>query len=56
MSLDWIALAFYAVVCGALGVVAPRIGGFPWRLGVGALVGIVAASLLPVIKGMMGPY
>ena len=49
-----ISLAFYAVVCGALSVVAPNLGGFVPRLAVGAVVGIVAALVLPFLRGMMG--
>ena len=52
--MDWIALAFYAAVCGTLGIVAPKLGGLPWRLGIGAAVGLVAASLLPVLRTMGG--
>ena len=52
-AMDWIALAFYAAVCGTLGIFAPRLGGLPWRLGIGALVGIVAASVLPVLRAMV---
>ena len=51
--MDWTALAFYAVVCGALSVASPRFGAFPWRLGIGAGAGIAAASLLPYLRGMM---
>ena len=52
--MDVTAIAFYAVICGTLGVVAPNLGSVPIRLGIGAAVGIVAATILPVIKGMIG--
>ena len=49
--MDPLALALYAIICGALSVLAPNLGGFLPRL-VAAAVGIVAAALLPVIKGV----
>ena len=52
--MDLTAIAFYAVICGTLGVAAPNLGSMPIRLAVGAVVGIVAAILLPVLKGMVG--
>jgi hypothetical protein len=54
--MDLITLSFYAVVCGCLSVAAPKLPGFPVRLGVGAAVGLLAASLLPFIKDMMHGY
>jgi uncharacterized protein YjeT (DUF2065 family) len=51
--MDPITLAFYAIVCGLLSAVAPRVPRLPLRLAIGAVVGIVAASLLPVIKGLL---
>ncbi|NNE81875.1 MAG: hypothetical protein HKN18_16525 [Silicimonas sp.] len=51
-----ISLAFYAAVCGLLSLVAPNLGGMVPRLAVGAVVGIVAASVLPFIRGMMMGY
>lgn len=49
--MDPITLTFYAVVCGTLSAVAPRMPRLPVRLAIGAVVGLVAASLLPWIKG-----
>ena len=51
--MDPITLAFYAVVCGCLSAVAPNFPRLPIRLGVGAAVALVAASVLPWIKGMI---
>lgn len=51
-----ISLVFYAIVCGCLSVVAPNLGGVMPRLAVGAFVGIVAALVLPFVRGMMGGY
>jgi hypothetical protein len=52
--MDPISLVFYAVVCGRLGLGAPNLGGMMPRLAVGAGVGVVAATALPFINGMMG--
>lgn len=48
--MDPFTLAFYASVCGVLSVIAPRLGGFFLRLGIGALVGIIAALALPAVR------
>jgi len=52
--MDPFVLIFYAVVCGALGLIAPNLGSPPIRLGVGAGIGVVAAALLPIIRGVLG--
>ncbi|MCG6901742.1 MAG: hypothetical protein LJE68_03590 [Rhodobacter sp.] len=52
--MDPIALGFYALVCGGLSVIAPNFPRLPVRLGIGAVVGLVAATVLPWIKGMLG--
>ncbi|MEM7720696.1 MAG: hypothetical protein AAF222_15985 [Pseudomonadota bacterium] len=52
--MDPIALTFYAVVCGLLSLFAPKLGGRVPRLAVGAVVGVLAAAILPVLHGMMG--
>ena len=55
--MDPIAMIFYAVVCGALSLFAPNLGGYVPRIAVGAVVGVVAAGVLPMLKAMMtGPY
>jgi hypothetical protein len=48
--MDSTAIIFYAVICGFLGLFAPNFGGAPVRLGIGALVGVVAALALPMIR------
>lgn len=54
--MDIITLAFYAVVCACLTWAAPRLGA-PWmRFGVGAVVGIIAASLLPLLRDVLTGY
>ena len=52
--MDPISLAFYAVVCGLLSLFAPSLGGRMPRLAIGAVVGVVAATVLPILNGMMG--
>ena len=49
-----ISLAFYAAVCGLLSLFAPALGGMVPRVAAGAVVGVVAAMVLPMIRGMMG--
>ena len=53
-KMDLISIAFYAAICGTLGVAAPNLGKMPNRLAVGAAVGVVAAIVLPLLKGMTG--
>jgi hypothetical protein len=54
--MDPISISFYAVVCGLLGLVSPAMGSYLPRLGVGAIVGIVAAILLPYLRQMVTGY
>jgi hypothetical protein len=51
--MDPITLGFYAVVCGTLSVVAPKFPRLPIRLGIGVAVGLIAASILPLIKDVL---
>lgn len=52
--MDPVSLVFYAVVCGLLSLFAPNLGGRVPRLAVGAVVGVLAATTLPFLNGMMG--
>ncbi|WP_421701931.1 hypothetical protein [Aliiroseovarius sp.] len=52
--MDPVALGFYAVICGLLSLAAPSLGRPFLRLGIGALVGIIAAAVLPMLKSAMG--
>jgi len=52
--MDITALVFYAVVCGVLSWAAPNLGAPMARLGVGAVVGVAAASVLPFLKAILG--
>ena len=54
--MDPISIVFYAIVCGLLSLFAPNLGGMVPRLATGAVVGIVAAALLPLLRGMMMGY
>jgi hypothetical protein len=51
---DYLAMAFYAAVCGTLAIFAPSTGGMLARAGIGIFVGLVAATILPMLKGMVG--
>lgn len=48
--MDPVTIVYYALVCGTLSAVAPSVPRLPIRLAIGALVGLVAASVLPQIK------
>lgn len=50
--MDPISLSYYAAVCGLLSLFAPRFGGYLPRLAIGILVGLVAAGVLPALRGM----
>ena len=52
--MDPITLIFYAVVCGLLSVLAPKLGAMPSRLAVGAVVGVIAATALPYLVALLG--
>ena len=54
--MDPISLTFYAIVCGCLSAVAPNFPRLPIRLGIGAAVGLIAASVLPMIRDAAGLY
>jgi len=52
--MDVTAMAFYALVCGGLGALAPRLPSFLQRFAVAALVGVIAAALLPLMRAALG--
>ncbi len=52
--MDVTAMAFYALVCGGLGALSPRLPYFWQRFAVAALVGVIAAAVLPVLRGVLG--
>ena len=52
--MDYTAMAFYALVCGGIGAFAPRLSLVWQRFAVAALIGIVAALVLPILRGALG--
>lgn len=56
--MDPISAAYYASVCGLLGLVSPYLGRLVVRLIVGACVGVAAAGALPFVQGLIAtaPY
>ncbi|AKO95320.1 MAG: hypothetical protein RID15_12840 [Marinovum algicola] len=52
--MDIITVSYYALVCGALGLAGPRLGRPLIRLGIGGIVGILAATLLPTVRLGLG--
>lgn len=52
--MDPISIAFYALICGLLGLVAPNIKGAVPRVAIGAAVGVVAALILPALRAVLG--
>lgn len=54
--MDILNLGYYALVCALLSVAAPYMGRRWVRLLVGAVVGVTAATLLPLLKTLIaGP-
>ena len=54
MSIDAIAIVWYAAICGTLSALAPAFGGRALRLTAGAVVAVVAATVLPLVRSMIG--
>jgi len=52
--MDPLALVYYALVCGLLGLAAPRLRRPLTRFAVGVAVGLVAAGALPGLRAMIG--
>ena len=52
--MDIITVSYYAFVCGMLGLAGPRLGMPVWRLIIGGVVGVLAATLLPAVKLIAG--
>jgi len=51
--MDPITLAFYGSVCGLLGYASPLLGGWSTRLIFGICTGLIAATVLPIVRGMV---
>jgi hypothetical protein len=54
--MDITALGFYAVVCGVLSFAAPKLGRPFSRFAIGAVIGLIAATVLPVLQGLASGY
>lgn len=52
--MDVTSMVFYALVCGLLSFAGPRLGTPLVRFGIGALVGIIAAAVLPSVRVVVG--
>lgn len=50
--MDPVNLIYYTLVCAALGLMAPRMKRPLSRLGISALIGLVAAAALPLLRGV----
>lgn len=51
--MDPITLGYYALVCAIVGAASPRFGRLPSRLIAGAVIGIGAATLLPLLRAFL---
>ncbi len=52
--MDAFNMTYYALVCGLLAGLSSRLCGWPSRIGMGAVVGLVAAAALPVLRAGLG--
>lgn len=52
--MDLFVTAYYAVICGTLGVVSNFVPGLLTRLALGGAVGVAASVLLPWVQGLFG--
>jgi len=52
--MDVVTLVYYGAVCGLLAVAAPRLTSTVVRLLAGAVVGLVAAGVLPALRSALG--
>ncbi|MGS4944381.1 hypothetical protein ACVDG3_02790 [Meridianimarinicoccus sp. RP-17] len=52
--MDTFPIAFYAALCGLVGLAAPRFSRWPARLAFGAALGVAAATAMPHIRAFAG--
>lgn len=52
--MDPVTLGYYAMICGLLGLAAPRWRVPGMRFAIGVVVGLVAAGALPGLRGLVG--
>ncbi|MBY6049812.1 hypothetical protein KUV47_20100 [Vannielia litorea] len=50
--MDVVSLTYYAIVCGLLAGFVPATWRMPLRFGLGVFIGIVAAGVLPMLRGV----
>lgn len=51
--MDIFAMIYYAAVCGVLSVGVKRQRAWTRRLGIGAVVGLIAAAALPIVRTLV---
>lgn len=52
--MDPVTMVFYGVICGVLALVSISFRNRWARLLLGAVVGVIAAAILPLLRGMVG--
>ncbi|MFO1141212.1 MAG: hypothetical protein U1E59_02290 [Amaricoccus sp.] len=52
--MDPVTMTYYALICGGLGYVSPHVSPSFMRVVLGAVVGLVAAAALPVLRRLAG--
>ena len=52
--MDPVTMTYYAVICGSLGALSPRVTPGALRIVLGIVVGLAAAALLPVLRRATG--
>ena len=53
-GMDPVTMTYYAAVCAALGLGAGGVHSSVLRVALGVMVGLVAAALLPSVRGFLG--
>jgi hypothetical protein len=54
MNLDPVSMTYYAIVCGGLALASPLLNPVIVRLVAGAIVGVIAALVLPALRYAAG--
>jgi hypothetical protein len=53
-AMDPVNMAYYAAVCGLLAAASPLLQGVVARVAAGAVVGLIAAAVLPWVRAWAG--
>jgi hypothetical protein len=53
ITMDIFALTFYGIVCGTLAYVSPTMKNKMLRLAMGVCIGLLAATALPLVRGVV---